>query len=377
MRVGGKHYRSVWREGEDLFIIDQRFLPHRLVIEQLRTAQETVRAIRDMHVRGAILIGSIAAYGMYFVVRESLSTSGGQREQFSRLIEEGAEKLTLARPTAVNLAWGVDQVKTAITKVDSPEAQVELSLQVADAIAEDEVHRSQAIAEHGLELINRLSSAQPGRPVNIITHCNAGWLACVDHGTATAPIYAAFDRGINIHVWVSETRPRNQGARLTAWELSEHGVPHTLVVDNAAGHLMQHGLVDCVIVGADRVTREGDVANKIGTYLKALAAHDNGIPFYVAFPSSTIDWTTRDGTRQIPIELRDADEVRYVGGLIGEKEERVLIAPQDTAAMNHAFDVTRASLITGLISERGICAASESGLLHLYPEHKVVNDRSH
>jgi methylthioribose-1-phosphate isomerase len=360
-------------EDEDLFIIDQRFLPHRLVVEQLHTAEEAIQAIRDMHVRGAILIGAMAAYGMYLVVHEALEASRGQRESFEQLVEQGAKRLTQARPTAVNLAWGVDQVLSAIGKADDPEEKLKLSLHAADTIAEDEVHRSQAIADHGVKLIEQISRGKQGQPVNIATHCNAGWLACVDLGTATAPMYAAFDRGINIHVWVSETRPRNQGARLTAWELGEHGVPHTLVVDNAAGHLMQHGMVDLVIVGADRVSREGDVANKIGTYLKALAARDNDVPFYVAFPSSTIDWTMRDGTQKIPIEVRDADEVKFVDGLIAGKEDRVLITPEATEAKNFAFDVTPAALITGLISERGICDASESALLQLYPEQNLAN----
>jgi methylthioribose-1-phosphate isomerase len=372
MKVAGRHYRSIWRQDKDLFIIDQRFLPHRLVVEQLHTAEEAIQAIRDMHVRGAILIGAMAAYGMYLVVHEALETSRGQKQAFEQLVAQGAKRLTQARPTAVNLAWGVEQVLSAIGKADDPEEKLKLSLHAADTIAEDEVHRSQAIADHGMKLIEQISRGKQGQPVNIATHCNAGWLACVDLGTATAPIYAAFDRGINIHVWVSETRPRNQGARLTAWELGVHGVPHTLVVDNAAGHLMQHGMVDLVIVGADRVSREGDVANKIGTYLKALAARDNEVPFYVAFPSSTIDWTMRDGTQKIPIEVRDADEVKFVDGLIAGQEDRVLITPEATEAKNFAFDVTPAALITGLISERGICDASESALFQLYPEQNLA-----
>lgn len=373
MRISGKHYRTVWREADALCIIDQRFLPHRLVIEQLQTVQETVQAIRDMHVRGAILLGSIAAYGMYLVVREAIAKSGGQREEFDRLLQQGSTALKLARPTAVNLAWGIHQVMAAMDNADTPEERLRLSLQSADAIAEDEVNRSRAIANHGLEIIKAISRKKHGQRVNILTHCNAGWLACVDYGTATAPIYAAFDQGINIHVWVSETRPRNQGARLTAWELGEHEVPHTLVVDSAAGHLMQHGMVDFVIVGADRVTRQGDVANKVGTYLKALAARANDIPFYVAFPSSTIDWTMHDGLREIPIEVRDADEVKYVEGLVDQREQRALITTGQTAAMNFAFDVTPASLITGFISERGECPATEPGLLELYPEQRVAS----
>ncbi len=273
------------------------------------------------------------------------------------------------RPTAVNLEWAAKRQLTAVAAAgDSMEAKVEAARETAQEIADEDADFCRRIGEHGVELIAEASRRKRGEPVNVLTHCNAGWLAFVDYGTATAPIYAAHDRGIPVHVWVDETRPRNQGARLTAWELGEHGVPHTIIADNVGGHLMQHGLVDLVITGTDRTTYTGDVANKIGTYLKALAARDNDIPFYVALPSSTFDWEMRDGVAEIPIEQRDSTEVRMISGLCDGESVTVLLTPEESPAANYAFDVTPARLVTGLITERGICAASEEGVLGLYPE---------
>ncbi|MDX1741620.1 MAG: S-methyl-5-thioribose-1-phosphate isomerase, partial [Rhodothermales bacterium] len=278
-----------------------------------------------------------------------------------------ARRLKEARPTAVNLAWAVDRVLGSVLAASSLASKKTATRAEADKIAAEEVERCHLIGEAGFPLIERLH-AESDRPINILTHCNAGWLACVDYGTATAPIYLAHDRGIPVHVWVDETRPRNQGSRLTAWELGQHGVPHTVVVDNAGGHLMQRGMVDIVLVGSDRTTRTGDVANKIGTYLKALAAHDTGVPFYVALPSSSIDWSLDEGAL-IPIEQRDADEVRYVRGSAGGETVDVLVTPTHSEAANHAFDITPSRLVTGLITERGVCPATESGLRSLYPEY--------
>jgi methylthioribose-1-phosphate isomerase len=270
----------------------------------------------------------------------------------------------------MNLVWGVDRVLFAALKHDTCKARVKAALEEALAVAEEEAINCQKIGEYGLPLIQEISRQKKGAPVNILTHCNAGWLACIEYGTATAPIYTAFDNHIDVHVWVDETRPLNQGARLTAWELGKHGVSHTIITDNAGGHLMQHGMVDIVIVGTDRTTKAGDVANKIGTYLKALAAKDNDIPFYVALPSSTFDWDITDGIADIPIEERDPDEIRYVQGLCHEKIQRVLVPPVTSMAANHAFDVTPARLVTGFITERGVCRASQKDIMSLFPDKK-------
>jgi methylthioribose-1-phosphate isomerase len=292
-------------------------------------------------------------------------------QAFREALYTAAARLKATRPTAVNLAWAVDRQLAAITDAgDDIEAQIEAAQRTAQEIADEDAEFCRRIGEHGVHLIEAIAQRKGGEPVNVLTHCNAGWLAFVDYGTATAPIYAAHDRGIPIHVWVDETRPRNQGARLTAWELGQHGVPHTVIVDNAGGHLMQHGMVDLVIVGSDRTTYTGDVANKIGTYLKALAARDNGVPFYVALPSSTIDWEMRDGLAEIPIEERDPTEVRIMDGLSGEEIREILIMPEGSGAANYAFDVTPARLVTGLITERGVCPASEEGIFTLYPEKR-------
>lgn len=366
MNVDGRHYRTIWPDTADrriIKIIDQRQLPHRFVVEELARLDDFVTAIRDMHVRGAGLIGAAAGFGIYSAVLEAPAAD------FDACINKAAEKLISTRPTAKNLGWAVDRQLQALKTEASPEARIEKSFATACLIADEDAEFCRCIGEHGLQIISAISEKKQGEAVNILTHCNAGWLAFVDYGSATAPVYAAHRAGIKVHVWVDETRPWNQGAKLTAWELAQEGVPHTLVVDNTGGHLMQHGMVDMVIVGTDRTTRTGDAANKIGTYLKALAAKDCGVPFYVALPSSTFDWQLRDGLREIPIEKRDGDEIKFVSGLNGDnKIETVLIAPAATAAANYAFDVTPARLVTGLITERGITAANEEAIIRLFPE---------
>lgn len=366
MNVDGKSVQTLWLDPSNpavVKLIDQRHLPHRLVIEQIRSLQEMAAAIRDMHVRGAPLIGAAAAYGLYLAALEAQGSVDWHRQ-----IMVGGETLKQTRPTAVNLAWAVERQIDTLREAQTQQDAVEQLRKGAEEIREAELLRSRKIGEYGVALIEQCRRKHPDRPVQIMTHCNAGWLACIDYGTATAPMYEAFERQIPVHIWVSETRPRNQGASLTAWELGQHGVPHTLIADNEAGHLLQQGLVDLVITGADRTARNGDSANKIGTYLKALAANDNGVPFYIAIPSSTIDMHISDGVKEIPIEERAEDEVRIVSGLHQGSIIPVLICPETTRAANFGFDVTPARLITGLITERGICAASESGILSLFPE---------
>jgi methylthioribose-1-phosphate isomerase len=360
MNVQGRHYRTIWlKPGEErtIQLIDQRALPHRFVIQDVRTVAEMAAAIREMHVRGAGLIGAAAGYGMYLATFESD-------------LKAAAEQLKATRPTAVNLAWAVDRQLQAIETADSPEDKRAVALRTAQQIADEDAEYCRRIGEHGLQLIRKLSEKKGGGPVNVLTHCNAGWLAFVDYGSATSPIYAAHDAGIPVHVWVDETRPRSQGSKLTAWELGEHGVPHTIIADNAGGHLMQRGKVDAVIVGTDRTTFTGDVANKIGTYLKALAAKDNGVPFYVALPSSSFDWEIRDGVNEIPIEERGSEEVSHADGLHGGAHVEVRVAPESSPAANYGFDVTPRQLVTGLITERGICEANEQSILALFPEHR-------
>ncbi len=367
MKVGPRSYRAIWVKPEDpsiVQIIDQRALPHQLVVEDLKSHGDMIRAIKEMHLRGAPLIGVAAAYGIYLAVLEAPKDN-----TFGSFVQNAARGLLDTRPTARNLMWALEQMRKAIDQPSSFDQRSKDALKLANELAEAEVLTCQKIGEHGLELIRQISKRKKGDAVHVLTHCNAGWLACVDWGTATAPIYMAHDQGIKVHVWVDETRPRNQGAGLTAWELAEHGVPHTVIVDNAGGHLMQHGMVDAVFVGTDRVSRGGDVANKIGTYLKALAARDNQVPFYVAAPSSSIDWNIRDGVKEIPIEERSGEEVKYVEGLCDGKVKRVLIMPEASAVKNFGFDVTPARLITALITERGVCGATEKDLLRLFPEH--------
>jgi len=369
MKVDGKHYNTIWIKPNDdsvIQIIDQRWLPHRFVVENLTTVEQAAIAIKDMHVRGAPLIGVTAAYGMYLA---ALSASDENESNFVRILDEAADLLRSSRPTAVNLFWALDRQIKGLRSISGDVAErIQIILELADEIAAEELESCRLIGEHGVDLIKSISQAKSGETVNILTHCNAGWLACVDYGTATSPIYLAHDNGIKVHVWVDETRPRNQGARLTAWELGQHGVPHTIVADNVGGHLMQHDMVDMVITGSDRTVYTGDVANKIGTYLKALAAQDNNVPFYVALPSSTFDWENTDGVAQIPIEERDESEVKNISGLDEGEIRSVLLAPETSPAANFAFDVTPSRLVTALITERGICDANESGVLGLFPE---------
>jgi methylthioribose-1-phosphate isomerase len=363
LKVEGTHYRTIWENAADgtVEIIDQTRLPHEFIVRPLRTLEDAAEAIATMRVRGAPLIGATAAYGLALGLREDSSDAG---------LELARETLLATRPTASNLRWALDRLQPALAKT-APEGRAERALRLAAEICDEDVAICEAIGDHGLEILRRLwDQRRPEQErLHVLTHCNAGWLATVDWGTALAPIYKAHDAGIPVHVWVDETRPRNQGAALTAWELAAHGVPHDLIVDNAGGHLMQHGLVDAVITGTDRTVRSGDVCNKIGTYLKALAARDNGVPFYVALPSPTIDWELTDGVRDVPIEERDPGEVTHIdgrnhAGLV----VNVQLTPDGVTARNFAFDVTPARLVTGLITERGACEASEEGLLSLFPE---------
>jgi methylthioribose-1-phosphate isomerase len=361
MKVSGKHYRSLWADpGHDaVHVIDQSRLPH--VFETLRLASTAAvaEAIKGMRLRGAPLIGVAAAYGIALAMNRDTSDAA---------ISEASKLLRSTRPTAVNLAWAIGRMRDALKDLE-PVRRADAAWQEAQAIADEDVALNEAIGRHGLALLER-EHAHHKRPINILTHCNAGWLATVDWGTVSAPIFMAHDQGIPVHVWVDETRPRNQGL-LTAWELAGHGVPHTLITDNAGGHLMQHKQVDLVIVGADRVTRRGDVCNKIGTYLKALAARDNGVPFYACVPSPTIDWTIEDGIEEIPIEERDPQEVRMVRGLDADgKYAEVAIAPPSMHIANPAFDVTPHDLVTGIITEKGIARASERELLAFWPREQ-------
>ncbi len=362
MKIDGISFRTVWLDEDDrwsVHILDQTKLPWALDVVRLTTRDEAAHAIRAMQARGAPLIGAVAAYGLCLGLRADPSTEAMERD---------AALLNETRPTAVNLRWALDRMLTRLRNTPAAE-RVAVGYAEAMLIADEDVAQNQAIGRHGLPLIE--DAVRPGRPVNVLTHCNAGWLATVDWGTALAPIYTAYNAGIDLHVWVDETRPRNQGAALTAWELGKHGVPHTVVADNAGGHFMQHGMVDLVIVGADRVSRIGDAANKIGTYLKALAARDNDVPFWVAVPSTTIDWTLSDGVRDIPIEERSAAEVTDVTGRLRDGSiATIRVVSADSPAANPAFDVTPARLVTGLITERGRCSASSEGLLKLFPERR-------
>jgi len=361
MNIDGTHYRSLWWNSDKsvLEIIDQRWLPHDLRVAPVATMQDFADAIYEMRVRGAPLIGATAAYGMALAMAQDPSEGN---------LDAAWSFLEKTRPTAINLRWALDRCRTALRPLADAE-RAAAALALAHHIADEDVEINRRIGENGLALIREIAARKPaGEPVRLLTHCNAGWLATVDWGTATSPMYHAHDAGIALHVWVDETRPRNQGA-LTAWELGSHGVPHTYIVDNAGGHLMQHAMVDMVITGTDRTTRRGDVCNKIGTYLKALAARDNDVPFYVALPSPTIDWTVGDGVAEIPIEEREGREITHVQGRteaggIGA----VQVTPQGTSGGNPAFDVTPNRLVTGLITERGVCAASEEGLAGLFPE---------
>lgn len=357
MRVNGKHYRTIWLEDDDepvVKIIDQRFLPHRFVVENIPGFSQMVRAIEEMHLRGAGLVGVSAAFAVYLAARECSSFN------FRNEIVAFAERLLKTRPTAVNLQWAVNRQLSAISTAENLSQMVAITRDEAIRIADEDAANCRTIGTNGASLIAELAARKEGKTLNVLTHCNAGWLAFTDYGTALSPIFEAARQGVRLHVWVDETRPRNQGASLTAWELLNENIPHTLIADNTGGHLMQNGMVDLVITGADRITANGDVANKIGTYLKALAAADNAIPFYVAAPLSTFDCSITYGVGNIPIEERDPDEVRYVHGLLNENLEKVLIAPENTPAANFGFDVTPARLITGIVTERGICSANRT-----------------
>jgi methylthioribose-1-phosphate isomerase len=362
VKVADRHYRTIWpaEDGRAVEIIDQRWLPHDFRIERIDSVAGIATAIRDMWVRGAPLIGVTAAYGVAIQMADNPSDEA---------LEAVWETLHETRPTAINLRWALDEMRRVLRPLP-PGQRAEAAFRRAGEIADEDVGLNRNIGVNGLAIIKEIAAKKkPGEPVNILTHCNAGWLATVDYGTATAPIYLAAEEGIPVHVYVDETRPRNQGAQLTAWEMAGHGVPHTLIVDNAGGHLMQRGEIDMVIVGTDRTTANGDVCNKIGTYLKALAAHDNGVPFYVGLPSPTIDWTVGDGLKEIPIEQRSGDEVSFVWGKTATGEiAQVRVSPEATGAANPAFDVTPARLVTGLITERGVAEASREGLKALFPE---------
>lgn len=360
MKVDGVHYRSIWRDPatDAVQIIDQRWLPHEFRVATLSSLEDFEVAIRDMWVRGAPLIGATAALG----IAEQMS-----RNPSDVSLADACTVLNATRPTAINLKWALDRCAAALLSVPAQERAAR-ARSLAAEIVEEDVEINRRIGENGLALIRDIAATKRGKePVRLLTHCNAGWLATVDWGTATSPMFHAFDAGIPLHVWVDETRPRNQGA-LTAWELGQHGISHTYITDNAGGHLMQHGQVDLVITGTDRTTARGDVCNKIGTYLKALAAHDNGVPFYVALPSPTIDWTVTDGVAEIPIEERAGREITHVQGMQGGSVQEVRVTPEGSPGGNPAFDVTPNRLVTGLITERGVCPATADGMAQLFPE---------
>ena len=355
MNYQGKRWRTIWREDDDAVgVIDQRVLPHEFKTLTLRSMEGAADAIRNMTVRGAPLIGATAAYGICLALREDAGDAS---------LAAAYQTLHVTRPTAINLRWALDRMQAAVAQLP-PEKRLARAWQEAGQLCDEDVQVNESIGRHGLAIFRGVMARKPaGAKLNVLTHCNAGWLACVDWGTALAPIFLAHDAGLPVHVWVDETRPRNQGASLTAWELNQHGVPHTIIVDNAGGHLMQHGQVDLCIVGTDRTTAQGDVCNKIGTYLKALAARDNGVPFYVALPTSTIDWTVRDGVKEIPIEERAETEVTVMRGKTAAGDiAEVRITPDGSPACNYGFDVTPARLVTALITEQGVFAASEAGL---------------
>jgi methylthioribose-1-phosphate isomerase len=366
MKVDGKHVRSIWLEpdGWSVSAIDQRRLPHDFVVARLTDCDAAVDAIRSMLVRGAPLIGATAAYGMALAMRADASDAA---------LDQACKTLIATRPTAINLKWALDEMRSLLRPLPPPQ-RAGAAYARAAAISEEDIAINQGIGRHGLALIEAIvATKKKDERINVLTHCNAGWLATVDWGTATAPIYLAHDRGVAVHVWVDETRPRNQGASLTAWELGHHGVPHTVIPDNTGGHLMQHGMVDLVIVGTDRVTAKGDVCNKIGTYLKALAAHDNGVPFYVALPSPTIDFSVDDGIGEIPIEQRGAEEVTHMTGRTADgRIETVRIVPDGSPVANYGFDVTPARLVTGLITERGVLKADRAALAAAFPERTAA-----
>lgn len=366
MRIGNKQYQTIWLDESDpsvVKVIDQQKLPFFFEIKELRSVEDVYNAIDRMTVRGAPLIGAASAFGLYLATLEITSATN----PISHL-HNAANYLVSCRPTAVNLSWAVNYVMDKLDPSLSLAELTERSLSAALEICETEKENCRQIGLHGVRLIEIISKKKKGEAVNILTHCNAGWLACIDYGTATAPVYLAHDKGIKIHVWVDETRPRNQGARLTAYELGQHGVPYTIIPDNSGGHLMQHGMVDIVIVGSDRTTRSGDSANKTGTYLKALAARDNNIPFYSAVPSTSIDFSITDGLTEIVIEERDPEEVTKIEGLLHGKIEQVRVCPEDAKAANFGFDITPSRFITAIITEKGVCSATEEGIKEMFPD---------
>lgn len=360
MRINGQQFQTIWvdlNNQEKIRVIDQQKLPYEFSLKTIHSFKDAYHAIKDMTVRGAPLIGVTAAYGIYLSLLEI-----NDDRSLQNYISKKCMEMKTARPTAVNLAYAVNEMQKSLKKVESIEASKAIALEKANELKQLELDYCSAIGDYGLELIETIALKKKGEVVNILTHCNAGWLACIDWGTALAPIYKAHQKGIKVHVWVDETRPRNQGSKLTAYELQQEGITHTVIPDNTGGHLMQHKMVDIVFVGSDRTTKAGDVCNKIGTYLKALAAFDNNVPFYVALPSSTIDFNISDGLKEIPIEERNGDEVKYIEG----KGGRTQIVPDGSNVANFGFDVTPARLITGLITEKGICKASEKGIQKLY-----------
>ncbi len=363
MKINNKHYTAIWQKPDNnqiIQIIDQTKLPFSFEIKNLTSVNDIYIAIKDMEVRGAPLIGITAAFGMYLACIEA-----SRSDSFNEHLQSNADKLRNSRPTAVNLFHAIDTMLKEIEKENDISKKINTALNTAQKYFNKEIENFKLIGEIGLPLIENISRKKKEKTVNILTHCNAGWIACGDYGTATSPIYHAFDKGINIHVWVSETRPRNQGSRLTAWELGMHGIPYTIIADNTSGYIMQNDLVDIVIVGSDRTAKNGDVTNKIGTYLKALAAKDNNIPFYVALPKSTIDTNIKSG-HEIEIEQRNADEIKYIEGILNNKIEKVLLTPKNANAVNYAFDITPAKLITGLITENGICEANKNSIEKLF-----------
>ena len=364
MRINGQEFQTIWvddRNSERIKIIDQQKIPFEFNIKTLKTFQDAFDAIKNMTVRGAPLIGVTAAYGIYLALIEF-----NRRKNFETYVQQKANEMKTARPTAINLAFAIDEVVKALSEATTIEESRNFAFVKANELRQLEIDHCSAIGDFGLPIIEAISKRKNEETVNILTHCNAGWLACIDWGTALAPVYKAHQKGIKVHVWVDETRPRNQGSKLTAYELLQEGVSHTVIPDNTGGHLMQHGMVDMVIVGSDRTTRTGDVCNKIGTYLKALAAYDNNIPFYVALPSSSIDFGLKNGIKEIEIEERNGDEVRFMEG----KDNKVEIVPKGSHVANYSFDVTPARFVTALITERGICDANEDDILKLFPEKR-------
>ncbi len=370
MLVNGKHYRSIWLKDNDKKVIqtiDQSKLPHYFEIIDLKTSDDVIHAIKEMTLRGAPLIGVVASYGIYLAAIEAKNKTN-DIIAFEKFVNAKADLLKSTRPTAVNLFWGIDNTLKEISKYNTMEEKIDAAFNFANKLANDDIKSCKKIGEYGVKIIEDIKTSKNCDAVNILTHCNAGWLACIDYGTATSPIYTAHKKGINVHVWIEETRPRNQGASLTAWELGQEGIPHTIVTDNAGGYVMQKGLVDLVIVGSDRTTCTGDVCNKVGTYKTALAAKDNNIPFYAALPSSSIDWDLKDGVKEIPIEERDAKEVKFIQGKYKDEIVKVLLTPEESPAKNFGFDVTPSRLVTGIITEKGICKANEKSIRELFPE---------